>query len=105
MADASPVAVWDRLNTWPRGWFTASYAGRRYGVTNTAHVNGRSVKLFAEELGGPDRISLNLYAPPSTAPILKPCEMSADKVTDFVLRAQPEAWHHALTRPSVARKA
>jgi hypothetical protein len=88
MAETSPAAVWDRLSTWPRGWFVARYAGRRYGVTNTAHANGRSFKLFAEELGGPDRISLNLYAPPSAAPILKPCEMPADKVTAFVLGAE-----------------
>ena len=88
--DTSPAAVWDRLSAWPRGWFTARYAGRRYGVSNTAHANGRSFKLFAEELGGPDRISLNLYAPPTADPILKPCEMPLDKVTAFVLGAELE---------------
>ena len=89
--DTSASAVWDRLAAWPRGWFTARYAGRRYGVSNSAHANGRSFKLFAEELGGPDRISLNLYAPFSHEPVLKPCEMPADKVTAFVLGAELEA--------------
>ena len=89
-SDSSTDAVWTRLDGWPRGWFTARYAGRRYGVTNTAHANGKSFKLFAEELGGPDRISLNLYAPPSGPPLLKPCEMPADKVTAFVLGAELE---------------
>ena len=50
-----------------------------------------SAKLYAEELGGPDRISLNIYAPPSGYPALRPCEMLIDKVTAFVLGALPEA--------------
>ena len=29
-----------------------------YGVTNTPYANGLSFKLYAEQLGGPDRISL-----------------------------------------------
>jgi len=48
------------------------------------------MKLWAEELGGNDRISLNIYAPPSGDPTLKPCEMPIDKVTAFVLGARPE---------------
>lgn len=90
LADTSAEAVWTKLTAWPRGYFTARYNGHRYGVSNTAHANGRSFKLYAEQLGGPDRISLNLYAPPSGAPTLKPCEMPADKVTAFVLGAEPE---------------
>ncbi len=91
MPDTSAAAVWSTLAAWPRGWFTARYDGRRYGVSNTAHANGRSAKLYAEELGGPDRISLNIYAPPSGDPALRPCEMPIDKVTAFVLGAVPEA--------------
>ena len=86
--DTSPAAVWTTLASWPRGYFTARYAGRRYGVTNTAHANGQSFKLYAEELGGADRISLNIYRPPSSRePALKPCEMLIDKVTAFVAGA------------------
>ncbi|HEV2514321.1 MAG TPA: hypothetical protein VGV07_03670 [Devosia sp.] len=89
--DISPAAVWTILTSWPRGYFTARFAGRRYGVTNTAHANGRSFKLYAEELGGADRISLNIYRPPSRVePALKPCEMPVDKVTAFVVGAVPE---------------
>lgn len=89
--DTSPTAVWSILTSWPRGYFTARYAGRRYGVTNTAHANGYSYKLYAEELGGSDRISLNIYHPPNrTEPALKPCEMPIDKVTAFVAGAVPE---------------
>ena len=88
--DSSAAAVWARLASWPRGYFTARYAGHRYGVSNTVHANGRSMKLFAEQLGGPDRISLNIYAPATSEPSLKPCEMPVDKVTAFVLGAQVE---------------
>jgi hypothetical protein len=49
------------------------------------------MKLYAEELGGPDRVSLNIYAPPAGEPALKPCEMPLDKVTAFVLGAEPES--------------
>ena len=90
MSDSSPAAIWSRLASWPPGYFTAGYANRRYGVTNTVHAHGRSRKLYAEELGGPDRISVNIYAPPSGEPALKPCEMPVDKVSAFVLGAQPE---------------
>ena len=89
--DTSPQAVWARLGALPRGWFTARFDGRRYGVSNVAHAGGRSFKLYAEELGGPDRISLNIYAPPSGTPALRPCEMPVDKVIAFVLGAEPEA--------------
>jgi hypothetical protein len=88
---ASADAVWSRLTAWPLGWFTAAYQGRRYGVTRSVHAAGRSMKLFAQELGGPDRISLNLFAPPTGTPTLKPCEMPLDKVTAFVLGATVDA--------------
>ncbi len=87
----SAEAAWTRLGALPLGWFTARYAGRRYGVSRTVHADGRSMKLFAEELGGPDRISLNIYRPPTGDPALKPCEMPLDKVTAFVLAAEPES--------------
>jgi hypothetical protein len=88
MADSA--AVWSRLSGWPQGYFIARYDGRRYGVSNTAHAGGRSFKLYAEELGGTDRISLNIYAPASGDPALRPCEMPVDKVTAFVLGAERE---------------
>lgn len=47
--------------------------------------NGRSQKLEAEELGGPDYISFNLFRLASGQALLKPCEMAEDKVIEFVL--------------------
>ena len=89
--DTSATAVWSTLDRWPLGYFIATYDGRRYGVTRSVLTGGRSMKLWAEELGGADRVSLNIYAPSSGDPALKPCEMPVDKVTAFVLGARPES--------------
>ena len=91
MTPAKPaISTWATLAALPLGYFTARYDGRRYGVTRSVHAGGRSMKLYAEELGGADRISLNIFVPPSGEPTLKPCEMPIDKVTAFVAGAIPE---------------
>lgn len=81
----------ERLAAWPQGYFVATFEGRRYGVSNTSHVGGKSLKLFAEELGGTDFVSLNLYTPDHGDPALRPCEMPVEKVLAFVLGAEPVA--------------
>ncbi|MFK7938130.1 MAG: hypothetical protein AB8B82_02030 [Roseovarius sp.] len=68
----------------PLGTFTGTYQGRRYVATRTDFSGGAAQKLVAEELGGADYISLNLYRLASGAR-LKPCEMPQDKVVRFVL--------------------
>lgn len=73
-------ALFDRL---PEGWSEVTYAGRRYGVTRTTRVGGRQQSVYAEELGGTHVVSANLYAT-STGPLLKPCEMPADVVLEFL---------------------
>jgi hypothetical protein len=73
----------------PPGAFTGRAHGRRYRVTRHSYVNGRSHKLIAHELGGPDYISLNLYELQAGAR-LKPCEMPKAKVVAFVLALVPE---------------
>jgi len=80
-----------RLETWPLGYFTADFRGRRYGVTRSLHAGGRSHKLFARELGGSDVVSLNLYAPAGGEDRLRPCEMPAEKVLAFLAEARPLA--------------
>ncbi len=76
------------LDALPDDTVTGQYAGRRYTATKSVFNDGKSLKLVAEELGGRDYISLNLYRLASGAR-LYPCEMSAEKVTDFVLGFQP----------------
>lgn len=79
------LKAWDAL---PSGSFEGLFQSRRYGVTKTERSGGRQAWLWAEERGGPDRVSANLYRLNSGAQ-LKPCEMPADKVIDFVLRVEP----------------
>ncbi len=79
------LAAFDAL---PEGTFTGSAHGRRYVVVR--QVGGAIQKLVAEELGGKDYISLNLYRLHSGAQ-LKPCEMPTKKVVDFVMDLKVEA--------------
>ena len=79
------LAAWDAL---PLGHFDGIYEGRRYGVTRTEREGGRQAWLWAEELGGTDRISGNLYRLQSGAR-LKPCEMPPEKVIAFVIGLDP----------------
>lgn len=79
------LAAWDAL---PLGTFDGLFNGRRYSVTRTERAGGRQAWLWAEELGGRDFISANLYRLKSGAR-LKPCEMPSEKVEKFVLTVEP----------------
>jgi hypothetical protein len=69
----------------PEGYSEGIYEGRRYGVSFRRSGDGRRSSLFARELAGTDIVSFNLYRLGSGNPFLKPCEMSAEKVREFVL--------------------
>ncbi len=76
------VSAFDRL---PSGGYGGTYKGKRFRITKTVMAAGRSQKLEAEELGGNDYISFNLYRLAGGQALLKPCEMPEEKVIDFVL--------------------
>ena len=69
----------------PRGHSLGQYAGRRWSTTLEEAAGGKRFKLFAEELGGREFVSFNLYLTGDDMPLLKPCEMPATRVIDFVL--------------------
>ena len=79
------LEAWDAL---PLGTFHGEAAGRRYVVTRSVFAGGAAQKLVAEELGGTDYISANLYRLASGAR-LKPCEMPEEKVVRFVMDLVP----------------
>jgi hypothetical protein len=79
------------LEALPLGYTEGLYSGRRYGVTINRSNDGRRWWLFGRELGGTDIVSLNLYRPKSAKIVLRPCEMSIEKVTRFVLGYRPGA--------------
>ena len=81
----------ERLRALPRGYSTGLIGDRRYGATIDLSPDGKRMKLFAEELGGNDHVSFNLYFTAGGKPVLKPCEMPQEKVIDFVLNYAPDS--------------
>lgn len=73
----------DLMARLPVGWSEVVYRGRRWSVTRTVQQAGRVEKLWAEELGGPGVVSANLYLV-SAGEQLRPCEMPASVVLDFL---------------------
>ncbi|GAA1776099.1 hypothetical protein GCM10009795_022680 [Nocardioides hankookensis] len=74
----------------PEGWSSATYDGRRYGVIKTLRADGRAVSVYAEELGGTDVVSTNVYLAGDSVE-LRPCEMPAEKVLAFLRDAAFDA--------------
>ena len=71
------------LESLPDGYSEVSYDDRRWGMTVERFNEGKSLKLFARELGGQDFVSLNFYVT-GEGEHLKPCEMPEQKVVDFL---------------------
>ncbi len=71
----------------PNGANDVLYLGKRYLLRKETLLNGKLLKVYAEELGGNDIVSGNYY-PTIKNGMLKPCEMSDKKVIDFVLNAR-----------------
>ncbi|MAW95308.1 MULTISPECIES: peptide methionine sulfoxide reductase [unclassified Leeuwenhoekiella] len=68
----------------PIGYSEGLYKDKKYGITRTDFNAGKSLKIYAEELGGTDFISLNYYET-QTGQLLKPCEMPKAKVIAFLV--------------------
>ena len=66
------------------GAYDVSYQKKRYLLRKETHLDKKLIKLYAEELGGKDFISLNYY-PHIKGGLLKPCEMPEKKVIDFII--------------------
>ena len=81
----SSEAFLTAFDAMPTGGYGGTFQGKRYRITKTVMATGRSQKLEAEELGGNDYVSFNLYRLAGGTALLKPCEMPEDKVVDFVL--------------------
>ena len=67
----------------PVGWTEVAYAGRTWGLTRSDHAGGGTTTLYAEELGGPDAVSANVWRTRG-GDVLRPCEMPAQVVLDFL---------------------
>ncbi len=67
----------------PLGYFEGIYNNKKYSITKEAFNNGKSFKIFGKELEGNNFVSLNYYLT-SKHQLLKPCEMSKEKVIHFI---------------------
>ena len=76
-----------KLKALPNGSNDVYYREKRYLLTKQTLLEGKLIKVYAEELGGNDVVSGNYY-PTIKQGTLKPCEMSDKKVIDFVLSAK-----------------
>ena len=74
------------------GYREGTYEGRRFSLIVRRSGDGRRNSLFARELDGTDIVSFNLFRVTSDRTLLKPCEMSAEKVVAFVLEFRPDTW-------------
>lgn len=72
----------------PEGWTPAAYDGVRWGLSRTTRTGGRSISVYAEELGGTRVISTNVYRT-GAGDVLKPCEMPAETVLAFLAGWSP----------------
>lgn len=81
--DPQLTSLLARIRQLPEGYSEGVYKHARYGITRQTFNQGRSYKVFARELGGKNFISLNFYVQGEKL-WLKPCEMSEQKVADFL---------------------
>jgi len=73
----------DHIKKIPEGYSQGIYKYRKYGITKTIFNDGDSFKIYGEELGGTNFISLNYYIT-KRKELIKPCEMTAQKVKHFL---------------------
>jgi len=73
-----------KLLALPNGANDVFYQEKRYLLRKETLLDGKLIKVYAEELGNTNIISGNYY-PTLKNGMLKPCEMSDEKVIDFIL--------------------
>jgi len=73
-----------KLLALPNGANSVFYKNQRYLLIKETLLEGKLLKIYAENLSHLDIVSGNYY-PTMKGGMLKPCEMSDEKVIDFVL--------------------
>ena len=72
----------------PAGWSRVAVDGVSYGLTRVDHADQQSVSVHAEQLGGNDVVSANVWRT-SAGVVLRPCEMPEAKVMAFLRNWEP----------------
>jgi len=74
------------LEVIPEGWTRAEVDGRAWGVTRVTRAGGKAISLNAERLGDSEQLGANIWIT-SDGPVLRPCEVPAEKVLRFLRAA------------------
>ena len=75
--------ILDYIQKIPEGYSQGVYMYRKYGIIKSIFNNGGSFKIYGEELGGTNFVSLNYYIT-KRKELIKPCEMTTQKVKHFL---------------------
>ncbi len=77
---------YQKLLALPNGAHDIFFKGERYLLRKETLLKGKLIKIYAQELSSTNIVSGNYY-PTMKGGMLKPCEMSDEKVIDFVLNS------------------
>jgi len=88
VANLNTTPFHKRLLSLKEGAYDVIYKEKRYLLRKETLLDGKLIKVYAEELGGNDFVSLNYY-PQTLGGLLKPCEMPENKVISFVNNCHP----------------
>ena len=75
-----------KLLALPNGANNIYYNKKRYLLRKETLLEGKLIKIYAEDLSSQDIVSGNYY-PTMKGGMLKPCEISDEKIIHFVLHA------------------
>ena len=77
----------NKLLSLANGSYDVLFNNKRYLLSKQTQLDGKLIKVYAQELGANDFISLNYYTNIGDG-LLKPCEMPKSKVITFILEIQ-----------------
>ncbi|MER7545485.1 hypothetical protein ABTW95_21030 [Spirillospora sp. NPDC127506] len=78
----------------PEGWTRAEVDGESWGVTRVTRAEGKVISLNAERLGDGEQLGANVWIT-SDGPVLRPCEVPAERVLRFLRAAA--TWYSVRT--------
>ena len=83
MKDLNHTFFHQRLLSFEDGAYDVIFEEKRYLFRKQTLLKNKLIKVYAEELGDTNFISLNYY-PETGNGLLKPCEMPDEKVIEFI---------------------
>jgi predicted GNAT family acetyltransferase len=73
----------------PEGWSRTTVLGQSWSVSRTTHAGGKVVSITAERLADNEQLGANVWIT-SEGTVLKPCEIPAETIMEFLRAAAAE---------------